>query len=162
MALTELNKDVLKIADDFGYQLVNELKAELFKAGKDASGTLLKSMRHEVKSADDKILIDIFAEDYFRYVDKGRRPGARMPPAEPIRKWLILKGIRKELEFPIRRSIGIKGIKPLNILNPTVKKVTIEFLPHYEKEMAKFIGIRMINDVFSKTNTKGQIIPKGF
>ena len=162
MAAEDLDKDALQMADEFGFQLVNELKAELFKADKDASGTLIKSMKHDVKTAKGKILIEVIAEDYFRWVNQGRQPGKPMPPANPIRKWMVLRGIRKELLFPIRRKIGEKGIKPLNILAPTIKKVTIEFLPHYEKEMAKFVGVRLVNDIFSKTNTKGQILPKGF
>lgn len=162
MPAADLNNQVLTMADEFGFQLVNELKAELFRAGKQASGTLVKSMSHKVKSAGGKVLIEVVAEDYFRFVDKGRRAGAKMPPVEPIRQWLKLKGIRPELEFPIRRSIARKGIKALNILNPTIDKVTIEFLPKYEKEMAKLVGVRMINDAFSKTNTKGQIISKSF
>mgnify|MGYP000270826820 CR=1 FL=1 len=151
MAAKDLNTNTLQMADNFGFQLVNELKAELFKAGKDASGTVIKTMRHNVK-----------AEDYFRYIDKGRRPGSKMPPVEPIVKWLKLRGIDEKLQFPIRRKIAERGIKALNILAPTVRKVTVEFLPNYGKEMAHLIGVRMSNDVFSRTNTQGRIIPKGF
>ena len=162
MAAKDLNTNTLQMADNFGFQLVNELKAELFKAGKDASGTVIKTMRHNVKALDNKILIEVEAEDYFRYIDKGRRPGSKMPPVEPIVKWLKLRGIDEKLQFPIRRKIAERGIKALNILAPTVRKVTVEFLPNYGKEMAHLIGVRMSNDVFSRTNTQGRIIPKGF
>ena len=166
MAATDLNKSTLKVADKFGKELVKELQSQLLKAGKDATGTLIKTMKHEVKSANGKILIEVSAAHYFRYVDKGRKAydmdKKHWPPIQPIKEWVQVRGILPALAFTIRANIGKFGIKALNILSPTVKKVTIEFLPHYEKEMAKFIGVRMLNDVFGQTNTKGQIIPKGF
>lgn len=46
--------------------------------------------------------------DYAIFVEKGRRPGARMPPSGV----LLAAGIPAEAEFVVRRSIGRKGIPP--------------------------------------------------
>jgi hypothetical protein len=60
------------------------------------------------------------AADYFKYVDEGRKPNSKQPPIKPIQSWVTHKGIRfnnmssKQTAFIIARSIGKKGIKPLN------------------------------------------------
>ena len=154
------NRAIIAVADDFGEALVDELKFQIATQDKFATGNLADSMFHEVRGADGKAVIMVFAADYFRFVDQGRRAGAKMPPKAPIVKWLRVKGLPVRLEFVIRRSIAKKGIKGIFILNPTINKITEEFLPKYSKQLANLVGVTMINDVYSKTNTKGQIIPK--
>ena len=154
------NRALVSIADEYGERLVDELKFQIAEKDKFATGNLADSMYHEVKSADGKVLIAVIAADYFRFVDRGRRPGAKMPPAAPINKWLRVKGLPLRLSFVIRRSIAKKGIKGIFILNPTIKKINAEFLPKYEKQMANLVGVSMVNDIFSETNTRGQMIPK--
>lgn len=53
---------------------------------------------------------------YAPVMEFGRRPGARMPPVEPIRTWLIRKGIMgpdqaDKMAFVVARAIGRKGIR---------------------------------------------------
>ena len=154
------NRSLFGVANDFGEELVEELKFQIAEKDKFATGNLADSMFHEVKEANGKTVIMVFAADYFRFVERGRRPGAKMPPEEPIRKWLRVKGIPERLQFAIRRSIAVKGIKGIFILNPTINKITADFLPKYSKQLANLVGVTLINDVYSLTNTKGQIIPK--
>lgn len=49
--------------------------------------------------------------DYAIFVDKGRRPGATMPPSGVLLPFMGSVGIPANAEFPIRRAIGRKGIK---------------------------------------------------
>lgn len=154
------NRSVLGVADDFGEALVEDLKFQLANLDKFATGDLIETMYYEVKEADGKAVIKVFARDYFRYVERGRRPGAKMPPEEPIRKWLRVKLMPERLQFVVRRSIARKGIKGVFILNPTIKKITADFLPKYSKQLSNLVGVTLINDVYSQTNTRGQIIPK--
>jgi len=154
------NRSLIGVADDFGEALVDELKFQIADKDKFATGNLADSMYYEVKEANGKAVISVFAANYFRFVDRGRRPGAKMPPAEPIRAWMRVKSIPRRAEFPIRRAIAKNGIKGIFIINPTIKKITADFLPKYEKQLANIVGVTLVNDVFSKTNTQGQIIPK--
>ncbi len=154
------NRSLLGVADDFGEALTEELQFQVAEHDKFATGNLADSMFYEAKSSDGKAVIMVFAAPYFRYVERGRRPGAKMPPKAPIVKWLRVKGKSEKLEFVIRRSIARKGIKGIFIINPTINKITAEFLPKYSKQLANIVGVTLVNDVFSKTNTKGQIIPK--
>lgn len=154
------NRSLVGVADDFGESLVEELKFQIANKDKFATGNLADSMYYEVRTGDGKAVVAVIAADYFRFVDKGRRPGGKMPPDKAIRKWVRVKGIPERAVFVIRRAIARKGIKGIFILNPTIKKITAEFLPKYSKQLAKFVGVVMVNDIYSKTNTKGQIIPK--
>jgi hypothetical protein len=53
------------------------------------------------------------ARAYAVVVHEGRRPGARMPPVEAIRGWLRRVGGDEQMAFPVARSIGRRGTRPL-------------------------------------------------
>ena len=112
-----------------------------------------------IQDDQGRTAVHLIAEDYLRYVDKGRRPG-KFPPVTAIRDWVRTKGLPERAVYPIGRAIAIKGIEALNIVNPTIDKVEATFLPEYEKELERIVGVVLVNDVFSETNTKGRIIPK--
>jgi len=154
------NRSILGVANDYGEALVESLKFQLANKDKFATGNLVDTMYSEAKAADGKAVIRVFAQDYFRYVERGRKPGSKMPPKAPIVKWLRVRGLPERIEFVVRRKIAKKGIKGVFILAPTTKKITADFIPKYEKQLANIVGVTLINDVFSNTNTRGQIIPK--
>ncbi len=156
---SDINEGLQPIADQFGKEIVAELRKELISHGKQATGTLVKGLESKVRFDGARAVIEVFAEDYFRFVDQGRKPG-RFPPVDKIKAWLRVKGISEKAAFPIGRKIATEGIKGIKILNPTIDSVTVAFLPKYESEMEKILGAVMVNDIFSATNTKGQILPK--
>lgn len=75
----------------------------------------------------DSIIIDI--PDYGIVIDKGRRPGAKMPPKEPIEQWMNSVGIEvnPSSSFLIRRSIGRDGIKPKPYIDKTLDNIEKAF-----------------------------------
>ena len=163
------NRTILGVADDFGEALVDDLKFQIANKDKFATGNLADTMYHEAKSANGKAVVMVFAADYFRFVEKGRKPNSKMPPDQPIRKWVRVRGVtsrdgqfisENSKVFLIRRSIARKGIKGIFIINPTINKITEEFIPKYSKQLANLVGVTLVNDIFSETNTKGRIIPK--
>ena len=134
------------------------LKDALLDKGKEASGTLVNSIRTAVRTDGSKFVIEVYAEDYLRFVDQGRAPG-KFPPPEPIRAWVAEKGLPAEAAFPIARKIATQGITATKVINPTLDKVLQDFQPIYEQELERMSGAVLVNDVFNKTNTKGQMIP---
>ena len=75
-------------------------------------------------------------EDYARYVESGRRKGAKMPPVNVIRKWVKLKfgysgAQARSVAFVIARSISEKGIKP----KPIVKRSFPQIVRRYRKNL---------------------------
>jgi hypothetical protein len=90
------------------------------------SGTLARSIkvkRARTSLGQFDLGYQVVAEaPYALFVHEGRRAGARMPPAEPIRRWAQLKGIPEEAVFPIRRSIARKGIKAKPFMSEALRR----------------------------------------
>jgi len=147
------------VAQQLALAYEEQLREILIQNGKESSGTLVNSIRSDVRTDGDKAVIEIYAEDYLRFVDQGRKPG-RFPPIDKIRSWVAIQGISEEAVFPIARKIATQGIPATPVINPTLDKVLDQFRPIYEKELEKIAGAVLVNDVFSATNTKGQILPK--
>lgn len=123
------NKHLTEQLKQVGDLYVKELSRQLKLLDKDASGNLIKSLRYDIKVDSKKNpYIEILAADYLEYVDKGRRPG-KMPPSNRILPWVKDRGIKiqgqtdEQTAFVIAKSIGIKGIKPTNVLDKTTKSV---------------------------------------
>lgn len=136
----ELKKAVDKLGDAFVMELVNQLLI----ADKAASGNLIKSLDYEVVEILDNLMIRLSSEPYLINVDRGRRPGAKPPPSSKILPWIKLRGIKgrdskgrfitdKSLSFIIARSIGIKGIRPTNV----IKKATDNIIKNKTEILAK-------------------------
>jgi len=62
--------------------------------------------------------------------------------------------------YPIAKKISERGITKTNVISISINEVQRIFLPSFEKEMAKLVGVILVNDIFNKTNTLGQMIPK--
>lgn len=105
----------------FGDDYIKILAQEIKRSGKSASGKLERSLDYRLK--DEKTAVDIVfeAEDYFQYVDEGRKPGS-WPPIKAISNWARVKGISQSAVFPIARSIYKFGIKPTDISDKAQNK----------------------------------------
>lgn len=137
------------ILTKWGEDNIAEAVALLSQSNISSSGGLADSLRVELTSDLDKISLKIFENDYGKFVREGvqgalssaRAPQSpfsykdKLPPAGPINKWAIRKGLqgvrddkgrfvkRKSLVFLIRRSIFRLGISPFNYLSPFFKNI---------------------------------------
>jgi len=127
---------------EFGRDYVKILWRELRREGKDATGALLNSLAFEVREEAQQIKFFILANDYLKYVDKGRKPG-KYPPIKAIAKWVEVKGISPEAVFPIARSIFKFGIKPTNVIQRVVKE--FETSPTLQKKYEDEVVNQLIN-----------------
>jgi len=107
---------------EFGRDYVKILTVFLKKAKKDASGALINSIDYRLESVANEVVIQIEANDYLEWVDKGRKAG-KYPPIKEIAKWVRLKGISSDAVFPIARKIFKFGIKPTNVIEKTNKEI---------------------------------------
>lgn len=115
----ELNiLEIQQIADLFA----NALKDKLADNNSNATGNLSRSIRSIVKFDGKWLEINVNLQDYWIYVEKGRKAGRR-PPISAIKQWVQVKPIvpytkgkrvptTNDLAYLIARSIGNKGIKP--------------------------------------------------
>lgn len=114
--------------DLVGKALIDEIKMRLIQEGKVSSGRLLNSLSYNTIQSIEGWTIDILAEKYLEFVDRGRKPG-RMPPIGDIQKWVIQKPIKfvgktdSQTAFIIAKSIGKRGIVPTNIIQKSIDKV---------------------------------------
>jgi hypothetical protein len=111
-----------------GVEAIGFITKILVENDKQVTGNLIKSLDFKIIKDVDGFFLQILAAPYFSNVDKGRKPG-KMPPSGPIKKWVDRRGIvikgqtSAQTAFVIARSIGKKGIKPLNITNKLISNI---------------------------------------
>lgn len=138
-----ISKQKLK---EFGKDYVKILWRELNREGKKATGSLLNSLDYRIVEDAKAIKIEILANNYLTWVDKGRKPG-KYPPIKAISNWVKVKGISQDAVFPIARKIFKFGIKPTNVIQRVVKEfeTSSTLKKKYEDEVVNTI-IKSIND----------------
>ncbi len=116
-----------------------------------ASGKLINSVKVET----DGHLITIKLEDYWKYLEEGRKPG-KFPPINQLISWIAEKNIQpkpytlpnrkqvvpteKQLAFLIGRAIKEKGIEPEPDLQETLDEVINNLVRDLAKATAKDIA----------------------
>ena len=97
----------------------------------DHTDNLKNSISYEIVNTKEGMVVQFAMPDYAVFVNDGRRAGAKPPPVAPIKQWIKDKniGLPEGAAYPIAKSIGEKGIKPLNVTQQAFKDVqkSIEF-----------------------------------
>ena len=135
-------KHTMKALTEFGQKIVDNYKAELEACGYQ-DGQLYRTLNYSVKMDNSSWLISISLEEYWKYVEYGRRPG-KMPPLDVIEKWIKVKQILPrpltlksgksvvptipQLSFLIARKIGRDGIRPRPFFKQSFEEAKREFL----------------------------------
>lgn len=126
-----MEKLELTTIQDITNDFVVELKNKLTANGSNASGTLSNSIKGIVKQNGKYVVISIQLEDYWQYVENGRKAG-KYPPINAIKNWISVKPVlprplksgklptANQLAFLIARKISKVGIKPKPFLKPTI------------------------------------------
>lgn len=121
---------------------IDATKKNLDQDGSNASDKLSQSIRFNTKIFGFEYSFLLIMEDYYKFVDEGRKPG-KMPPVSEIKKWIIQKGlitrsqsrrspnIQKEvnsLAFIIARKISKKGKKGTHFYSKVVNQKSLDEL----------------------------------
>jgi hypothetical protein len=124
-----LDPEVIKVEEQWAQQVVSNAKSILLRNNKNASGRLYNSIRYNVNSSGK---ISFLYAPEGKWVQQGRRKGARQPPTNPIETWIREKGLKgrdpktgryisnKSLAFLIARGISRDGIKPLPFMKMAI------------------------------------------
>ncbi len=104
-------------------------KDKIIKTGHNASGQLANTQSFEVEYNNDNWLITLKMEEYWKYLEYGRKSG-KMPPIDDILSWINVKKIlprgnkkpitKKQLAYVIARSIGKKGLPATHLLEKSM------------------------------------------
>ena len=135
-------RHTMKALTEFGQKIVDNYKAEL-QACNYQDGQLYRTLSYSVKMDNSSWLISISLEEYWKYIEYGRRPG-KMPPVSAIENWIKVKQILPrpltlksgksvvptipQLSFLIARKIGRDGIPARPLFKQSFEEAKREFL----------------------------------
>ena len=135
-------KHTIQAIDEFGRVIVDNYKAEL-EACNYQDGQLYRTLSYSVSTGTGGWVISVYLENYWKYIESGRRPG-KMPPLDVIEKWINVRRIIphsmtlksgktvipsvKQLSFLIARKISRDGIRPRPFFKQSFESAKREFL----------------------------------
>lgn len=119
------------VLERFAEAFIKNAQQNLDKNDSNASGALQRSMDKDKIVIDDRMMkVTISLEDYWYYLEHGRKAG-KMPPIQPIIEWIENKPVPpkvqgltvKQQAFAIAKSIKKNGTKPKPFFN-SAKQMT--------------------------------------
>lgn len=155
--MSTLNLD--QIINDFAKDLLNILLGHMEASYISASGKSFKGLNNKstlynstTVIVDSTPSIKIDTQDYFKYFNGGRKPGAKKVPIKVILLWIKRKNIRprnskgqfksmtlNQLAYAIQQSIFKIGIRPRNIVQKTLRDIDTLYKNNLEPEIGKLI-----------------------
>ena len=105
------NAILTDILDGLGEEMCAEIKNELMKRNKIASGKLYNSITYKIKESSGVYSLEIIADAYLKNVDRGRGKGKDQPPIDPIILWLKQKRIPIKQARTINTKTGTKAAR---------------------------------------------------
>lgn len=107
------------------------LKDKLEENGSNATHQLSNSIKDIVKFDGKYLTVSIQLEEYYKYVENGRKAG-KFPPVEKIKEWIKVKPVlpytkgkrlpnENQLAYLIGRKIAREGTRANPFLEPTIR-----------------------------------------
>lgn len=120
----------------------SNMRKILISQKKSATGKLIKSIKVTHDFLPKSLTFDVLAESYAKWVDSGRRKGARRPPLKPILAWVKIKfGLKgkkaKSAAFAVQTNISKFGIKPTNFIQKSIDKTQAQLKNKSEEGLKK-------------------------
>lgn len=163
---------VYRILAFYGEAMTRAMKANLQAKNKDASGSLSASIQWEVKIIGTRYVFQIAMDDYWYWVDKGRKASDKMPPIKAFKGsggWIANKGLNikaqakarlgvrrgklaattkrlnEQVAWAIAKSLTKKNIPPSNFYSDVVNPVTMDKIKKaIEDEIGKQITFEIV------------------
>lgn len=136
-------KHTMKALNDFGNFIITNYKSQL-EAEQMNNGELYRTISYSVSTGNSGWVISVSLADYWKYIENGRRAGAKMPPVSAIENWINVKQIIPhsmtlksgktviptipQLSFLIARSIGRRGIPPKPLFKKSFEAAKQQFI----------------------------------
>ena len=136
-------KHTMKALNDFGKFIITNYKSQL-EAEEMNNGELYRTISYSVSTVNSGWVISVSLADYWKYIENGRRAGAKMPPVSAIENWINVKQIVPhsmtlksgktviptipQLSFLIARSIGQRGIPPKPLFKNSFEAAKQQFI----------------------------------
>lgn len=136
-------KHTMKALNDFGNFIITNYKSQL-EAEQMNNGELYRTISYSVSTVSSGWVISVSLAEYWKYIENGRRAGAKMPPVSAIENWINVKQIVPhsmtlksgktviptipQLSFLIARSIGQRGIPPKPLFKNSFEAAKQQFI----------------------------------
>lgn len=132
--MIKINQAITNIVE----RMLELYRNQLIDKNINASNTLSNTATTIVEVDGTTLSVSFNLEEYWKYVEYGRRPGKR-PPIDAIERWIKVKPIipdpingrvptTKQLAFLISRKIGMEGTKAQRPLEKAVYSDSMELL----------------------------------
>lgn len=113
------NKFEPQNAEDVFYkykaEMIEALRRNLEQADKDQPGRLIQSIDVVIEQKGAKLSFELSMEDYWKYVDQGRKPGGKMPPQKALLDFIKFRGIKgKPKQVVVKNKTVRKAVKQVN------------------------------------------------
>lgn len=126
-----------KLLNSFAQSIVSLYKDKIKQY---SNGTLFRTINYKITNGPDDFMVTVNLEEYWKFIEKGRRAGAKMPPVSAIEKWITVRRILpkpmtlkngkqvvpsvKSLAYVISRSIAKKGVKARPFMAKSIEEAT--------------------------------------
>ena len=133
--LTNFNEAVAKSMGILGEKVTDTMIDTLISKNKLATGQLVAGIQltETFDEQDNEFVTTIKIPGYGKYINEGRRPGAKMPPIQPILEWIRERRIKTsqytqpQLAWAIAKSIQKKGIRPTPFIENSIEFALTNF-----------------------------------
>lgn len=153
-------KRLKEVLERYGQLLVTRYQTYV----PEASGKLVQSVKYEMRMGDTSYEVGLWLEDYWKYVEHGRKAG-KFPPLSKIEEWIRVKPViprpyngklptEKQLAFLIGRKIAQEGIEPKNVLKRTRDEVLDEMLMSVKQAIMEDVQEDLNTVLVTLTNRK--------
>lgn len=146
--------------DNVGQFIINELAKELIKQDHSATGKLIDSLDYRTTSSSvgQTLLIEML--DYGKFVNTGRKKGARKVPIQALVDWIKQKGIATNnkkalgIAFAIQKTIEKEGSptirsrrngKKTEFVDDTLERIESEINRRLEEAAFKTVEVQIDN-----------------
>ena len=153
-------KRLKEVLERYGQLLVTKYQSYV----PEASGKLVQSVRYELNYGENSYEVGLWLEDYWKYVEHGRKAG-KFPPLSKIEEWIKVKPViprpyngilptEKQLAFLIGRKIAQEGIEPKNVLKRTEDEVRDDMIMSIKQAIMEDIQEDINTVLVTLTNRK--------
>lgn len=127
-----------KLLNTLGDRLIDIYRKNLAQTDTNASGALGNTINYIVEKDDLTYSVDINIEDYWKYIEEGRRPG-KFPPVESIRNWVRIKPViprpfsgklptENQLVYLIGKKIQEEGTEGKHLMQLSLEELEMNWM----------------------------------
>lgn len=137
--------------------LIDLYRQELTINSVNSSGSLYNTIKSQVVVDDQAITGDLILNDYWKYIEYGRKPG-RFPNIQAIKGWIKQKPViptgklgklptTDQLAFLISKKIATKGIQGKNLLEKAIDILEKQYNNKLEDAVTKDVTKEIDNQL---------------